>query len=370
MSVTFEVSSVAPPEGALARVSSKAMWQMRGLADVEACGGDGDVSLPLTAADIKREGRDPEQFAVSLGERAVGLALNGFIAALDQAFNRHYPLVLSPDDVWITIAQGFAHHVNLHAEALRARFVRHDGKVKLSVRRDDFRKNDPANPWPEVFGAFSDQIAAHLGKKRDLVVADFSTTTPTARAVSEIALMDAVQAYFDYEFMTLCGIPRVTLLGTVEDWKRVRTRAENLAEFELGWWVKALRPVLDEFVRAASGQVDAEFWRSIYKLKGASGGPYVTGWCNALFPYVRAYGGKLVKNESAMTWREGITSPFGGGPTPAYVPNGLSVAPFVWNYLGRELAMEFVGGFVGLTQAEDLSVRPCLGWAVRERNNR
>ncbi len=367
MAVTFEVSPVAPPDGALARVSSKALWRMRGLAGVEACGGDGAVSLPLTEVDLKKEGGDPEQFAASLGNRAAGFALNGFLAALDQAFNRHYPLTLSPDDVWIAIAQGFAHHVNLHAEALRGRFVRHEGKVKLTVRRDDFRKGEATNPWPEVFGAFSDQIAAHLGKKRDLVVADFSTTTPTARAVSEIVLMDAVQAYFEYEFMTLCGIPRVTLLGTVEDWKRVRVRVENLAEFELKWWVDALRPVLDEFVRAASGKADPEFWRSIYKLKGASGGPYVTGWCNTLFPYTHAYGGKLVKNDSVTAWRDGLTSPFGGGPKPADVPNGLSVAPFVWNYLGREFAMEFVGGFVGLSQTSDLSVRPCLGWAVREK---
>jgi hypothetical protein len=28
--------------------------------------------------------------------------------------------------------------------------------------------------------------------------------------------------------------------------------------------------------------------------------------------------------------------------------------------------MEFVAGFAGISQSEDLSVRPAIGWAVRE----
>src|SRR5688500_17439429 len=42
--------------------------------------------------------------------------------AAHDAFYRHYPLVLRPDDVWFCIAQGFARHVSLNAEALRDRF--------------------------------------------------------------------------------------------------------------------------------------------------------------------------------------------------------------------------------------------------------
>src|SRR6516225_3612447 len=40
------------------------------------------------------------------------------IAAADLAYRRHFPLVLTPDAIWLTIAQGFAHHVNNHAETL------------------------------------------------------------------------------------------------------------------------------------------------------------------------------------------------------------------------------------------------------------
>lgn len=44
-------------------------------------------------------------------------------AAASASFFLHYPLRLSPDAVWLTLARGFALHVNLHAEQLRHRFV-------------------------------------------------------------------------------------------------------------------------------------------------------------------------------------------------------------------------------------------------------
>jgi len=72
------------------------------------------------------------------------------------AFYEHRPIVLSPDAVWFCLAQGFAQHVNLHAERLRKRFVRHEGKLKLVVERLDFALGR-SNPWPEVFAAFDER---------------------------------------------------------------------------------------------------------------------------------------------------------------------------------------------------------------------
>jgi hypothetical protein len=48
-------------------------------------------------------------------------------------------------------------------------------------------------------------------------------------------------------------------------------------------------------------------------------------------------------------------------------PSGLSNAPFHWDYLDRNFEMEFLGGFVGVAQdQETLTLRPEIGWAVRE----
>jgi hypothetical protein len=137
-------------------------------------------------AFAKRTGAGTEASAANHA-RLAGGSIHPFVDAAQIAFDEHLPLVLSPDDVWLCIAQAFAHHVDENAEALRGRFVRHEGKAEIIVIRDGFRKGDPDNDWPGVFGEFSDAIAEHVGKQRDLVVADFSTTGPVERAASEVS---------------------------------------------------------------------------------------------------------------------------------------------------------------------------------------
>ena len=44
-----------------------------------------------------------------------------------------------------------------------------------------------------------------------LFVHKFSTTTPLLTAVYEATLMSAMQNYFSFKFMTLCGIKKVRL---------------------------------------------------------------------------------------------------------------------------------------------------------------
>jgi hypothetical protein len=204
-----------------------------------------------------------------------------------KAFYEHRPIVLSPDAIWFCLAQGLAHHVSCNVERLRKRFVKHDGKVKLVVMRPDFVLGQ-ANPWPEAFAAFSEQMALHLGKLRDLVVADFSTTGPVERAASEVVLMDAFQGYFEYAMMVGCGIPAITLRGTPDDWRSVRQRAQMFSDLdpELEPWTRALLPVLDRIVRTAEGHDDAAFWQSFFHYKSGSMGSELTGWIHVLFPYL------------------------------------------------------------------------------------
>lgn len=303
------------------------------------------------------------------GSKYNPLPHHAFVAAVHHAYARHYPLVLSPDDVWLCIAQGFAIHVDANAEALRERFVRHEGQAVIEIRRDDFVKGSSNNDWPGCFSELSNRIAEHLGKKRDLVVADFSTTGPVEKAASEIVLLSSMRRYFQYNLATLCGIPRITLLGTTDDWRSIRRRAEVLAELDLGWWTTALLPVLDQIVAAAAGRPDRAFWKSFYKWKDSSGGPYVSGWINVLFPYLQREGEggtAATPNTSVMRWVNELDAPFGGGPKPDAFPVGLSKTPLLWKYHGDSYRMELLGGFMGVSQdAAYRSLRPVIGWAVR-----
>src|SRR6266542_6773522 len=62
---------------------------------------------------------------------------HGLAAAILHAYNNHQHLRLSPDDVWLTIAQGVSHHINFNPEKFRHYFVNHQGKKELIVFAGD-----------------------------------------------------------------------------------------------------------------------------------------------------------------------------------------------------------------------------------------
>lgn len=307
--------------------------------------------------------------------------VNPLVQAACDAFYGHCPLTLSPDAVWFTLAQGFANHVRLNAEALRGRFVRHQGKAKLIVERQDFILGQP-NPWPEAFAAFSEQIAGHVGKLRDVVVGDFSTTGPTERAAMEVLLMDTFAPYFEYEMMCGCGIPAVTLLGEPEDWRSIRRRAAVFAEYGLEGWVAILDPLLGQLVEAAEGRADVDLWRSFFRYRGGSGPAEMTGWINVLFPYLykdiqakvlapnpfmEDWSGHLSRPDTRQSFIDFAMAP--RGPGLDQMPTGIASAPVKVKMMGGaapvDVAMRFAGGLFGVVQDPvSLALEPAFGWAI------
>lgn len=334
-----------------------------------------------TAFDrLSREGR-VEQLYESDARLVQGDSKNQFLQAVRAAFFRHYPLTIAPDVIWFCIAQGLANHVNKHAEALRGAFVAHEGQKKLVVMREDFVLGQ-RNPWPEVFSAFSEQIATHVGKVHGHLVSDFSTTGPNERAASEIVVMDTFQRYFKYEMLCGCGIPSITLAGTPEDWRNIRRRAASFAEYGLQPWLDTLLPVLDKLVDTAEGRPDIKFWKSMYRYQGGSGPSQVTGWIGVLFPYLQnlpeAGPGELTWNPFISTWREawlGELKNTGAltfehknvAPGEGNFPSGLCSAPVLVKDVLKDTAYEvrFIGGMFGVVQdPQTFALQPEFGWAI------
>ena len=76
--------------------------------------------------------------------------------------------------------------------------------------------------------------------------------------------------------------------GDKQDWQKVREKKDTLIAIipELSVWSKALDEILDHFLSAFDDKVDEKFWSEIYKVSGGSGGPFISGWILALFPYL------------------------------------------------------------------------------------
>jgi len=300
----------------------------------------------------------PESFS-GVDETIVTCGYNGLVGAIHMAFDQHRPLILDPDCIWLAISQSLARHIEMNAEELRHHFVNHEGKETIKVVRNNYIKGSQNN-WIDSFDEFSSKIKDYIGKKHDLIIANFSTTGPLQKAVSEIVLMDSMKSYFSYECYTWCGIPSITLEGTVEDWKLLRSKAQCLGEFGLSDWVdNHLLPVLDQFVEASQGNVDKKFWKSIYNMNGGSGKPNFNGWVNTFFLYLKDGPNNFKKNDNFV--KKGWI-----GTGFDELPSGLSKVPFKWIYHDKTFDMEFVGGIIGIEQFDDMALKPKFGWAVQE----
>lgn len=291
------------------------------------------------------------------------------IAAAHGAFCLHQPLVLSPDVLWLTICQGFSLHVNRFSEELRYKLVGHKGKEVLSVRRDDFRRG-AANDWPGVVSELCEKHSDYVKGTPPTGRLGLSTSARVHEVAQDIAILDAMHRYFHYGLVTLCGIPRIEVLGTPDDWLAIASEVRRFADFGLGRWADALEPILSQFVDAASGRVDRAFWDDIYKYKGSdgSGGPWVSGWVRDLFPYLIEMdlenGGSKLKANPWLGSRDDSD-----GPGRADFPSAAPSMHFTWEYFDETIDMLMVSGLAGVAQdSATLALRPSCMWAVASRH--
>jgi hypothetical protein len=289
--------------------------------------------------------------------------------AVHLAFSHHRPLRLTPDHVWLTIAQGFAHHVNNQADTLRSKLVSFSGKMVLQVTTLGLEN---AEDWAQVISEWAEDIGDFIPPElHQTLLCDFTTTTAVARVASQVVMMDAFQRFFDYRVYCICGIPAVTLAGTVEDWRRILSRVEHLTQYDLHWWTERLQPICRAFVETAEGKPPLKFWQSIYKPEGFYGEKVITGWLADLFPYVLDANSA---EDSSPTRRNPVLSiprqdlTVEHGITPSQLPRGLSQVPVTLETNASEQELELRAGFIGvrLDRQKDERIEPEIGWGVCE----
>ena len=409
--ITFKVDDVEPATDTLETESYKDLVHNTFVRDVL----EGERYAHENQAGYKAPRRYVESF--SRDRRPLtGIRTNGFFETAHTAYAQHRPLVLSPDMIWLVIAQGFALHINQNSEAMRAHFVRHQGKKVLEVEMTGkIQLGNEDSDWEWAFRQFHDSIAANTSPELAALVAGrFSGTNVDAAVAFDITLMDAMKSYFDFWGSIECGIPEITLEGTPADWQEIELRAAQLSRYGLDWWLADLKPILAEFTKTAGGQPNHQFWAGIFSdVREAicGGDTYVTGWITRLFPYIKKDGQyrrnpliglkaedlyTFVKQEKVkqnvlidgeMVSTE-LLLPESGymlcavdtsywvyytGPkvTTDDIPSGISTAILNINNNGDYHKMELKAGFFGMRQdIATKALRPVIGWAVIETGER
>lgn len=280
---------------------------------------------------------------------------NGFVHTILKAYNHHHKLIIRPDDVWLAIVVQFGLYVNGNAEELRHIFVSHEGKKQLVVYQNatlataDFERM--------LAEQFYKKLQANLKDKEvsAWVMPAFSTTTTNDRVVGGIALMATMQQYFNYKCCLMCGIPEITLLGTVQDWEEIDCRVKVLEKYgdKCKTWSGMLQQITSKFVQTAKGDVPIDFWKKICHEHARGSGPdYMSGWLTAF----------CVWNKDGK-WRGRDDGRF-----PCVdienIPPGYLTVPLLIDDNGNEFKTMLFAGHSSAIKVDSVTTQPRLSWAI------
>ena len=266
--------------------------------------------------------------------------------------------------------QGFSYHVAANSEELRRKFVDFDGKKDLTVERLDLTiGNIKTEDWRNIFESFVKQAKQYVGNNLvETLKTDFTTTTVDSAAVGNLSIMSALKHYFEYHLVVFgCGIPSVTVEGTLDDWEKIYERLDYLSKFDLKWWTNEIKPIIAEIIETKKGNINKDFWRRmvrIYELAEGKGTERMSfydrlhfdGWFAKFYPYDK-YGETTSLDSISLGSRFYCD----------YLPSEILDIPFTLTEKIGDHSVDhkctLFGGFLGMEQnKETYALKPCIGW--------
>lgn len=223
-------------------------------------------------------------------------ALN-YLHMASKAYSAHNGLEVAPHDLWYIILTEISTLIKKNPESCRALFTNQsesEGKKLILVQTTD----------PELISL--PLIMAELKKLCPIDIGlfqvDVSTHTEESRLAHMAAFADGMQAFYDYG-MFCCGIPKIRLTGTPEDWHELAAKAHELADtFQrvgsptIAKYLADSHIILTDICNTfAAPDQNVEFWTNIFTQQnvGSGGDMVVSGWLRALWYDTK--NGKLLK---------------------------------------------------------------------------
>ncbi|MCI4671924.1 MAG: DUF4419 domain-containing protein [Bacteroidia bacterium] len=299
-------------------------------------------------------------------DKLVSFGEHNFLGTIRQAWQDHRPIVISPDMIWLLICQAWTLEISHHSEKYRNSVLKYPAipvaQIDISV------VGGTSDMFDNMFSKLEEGIrkAVHA-EWVDTLSNDFSTTGPIEKTAGLITMMSSFSSYLEYTArIVACGIPSIELLGHAEDWQKLLDKTEFLAQQQGEGWVQDILPLVKSIQASAAGDIDLDFWRSIFKTyeidsKGKrsvyTDREFIDGWITHFFPFDRF--GEL-RREKRISIRRLTRLPAEISHVPITVKRFDSHGVFQ-----KEEVMYLMAGFMGASQDhETKALKPVIGWLL------
>lgn len=179
---------------------------------------------------------------------------NDFINALLYAYNKHLPVKISPDDILLILTQVISVCNNNKADR-----IKDDNKLIIDLN-DNHKFAD----------AFSNLMKVNSKNTYDEI---FSTSTDLTKMVINMSTIKECESVSTTGVKYYCGIPSVTLTGTIKDWSKLKEIYNNFKSNtpELLVWYNHFNIIMDLFMKmrnleaSENKENDLEYIKNIWQ---------------------------------------------------------------------------------------------------------
>ena len=236
-----------------------------------------DNSLEIVKKDFRilnprhSFGIDEKEFTI-IPESDIDIIHRNYLDYLSMCWKNHYGIIISPTILWNMVLGNLAFEVNKNPETYRKYFTNFNDKMEIIINQGGNLINVKL-----LINKLNGIIPNNI---MDDFFPDFTTDTDKSIIANYTAFLDMVSPYYNYG-MLLCGIPKIKILGTDEDWDLLGASCVRIwtaiPEFK-----SYLNTVLDRINEIIYNDADFSKFFSLQRC-GSGSQVEVNGWITDFF---------------------------------------------------------------------------------------
>ena len=87
------------------------------------------------------------------------------IQGLIEAYKNHYPIIVSPDMIWLLFLQGYSRFMEKYHEWVRTQYVNFENKKTIRVARFEMiPEKATKEEWQDILNEFTQKIKDNVGE--------------------------------------------------------------------------------------------------------------------------------------------------------------------------------------------------------------
>ena len=290
------------------------------------------------------------------------------IEAYRIAYLHHFPIVINPNIFWLMILQGFSKHMEIkdNSERNRNKFVNFEEKENIVIKTDLdlFRASD--DQWQLMIDNLLKETLKKININEEILNVlkeKFSTSTREEEIAINVTFLSIFKKYFKYSMDGTCGISKITIEGTIEDWNLLLNKIKEIGnlDVEITFWTNEIKKIVQKIIDTIlTRRPDIDFFKKIVQNTDRSKecqSDLINGWIIKFIPYD-------INNNKCD-----FNSPEFNGLTINQIPSQIVILPFNLIYISKKYELEIYSGFFGVTQDEKTyEIKPVIGYAIVEVN--